>query len=135
MTIQDSLVITKTNGKRIYIVEKERKIKIWFKDKTEKGEFLEIKNDSLLINKKRTVLKYNVNSIEKIKVYGNLLRNIIGIGFEIWGGLIFIAGFSPLFAWGAAGLLISVPAWLVGFGIYKLGEFITGNRKFNLIKK
>lgn len=131
---QDGLVIQKKNGKRTYVVKKEQQIKIWIGEQIVKGAFLELRNDSLSINKKGIVVKYNVNEVTEIKLFGNSAKNILGGGVKIWGGAIFVAGFTPLFAWGAIGLLVAVPSWAVGYGIYKIGQFISGNRKFNLEK-
>lgn len=132
--VQDGLVIQKKNGKRTYVVKKEQQIKIWIGEQIVKGAFLELRNDSLSINKKGIVVKYNVNEITEIKLFGNSAKNILGGGVKIWGGVTFVAGFIPLFAWGPVGLFVAVPAWAMGYGIYKIGELISGNRKFNLEK-
>ena len=133
--IQDSLVIKKNNSKRTCIVNKNQKIKIWVGDQTEKGSFYNIRNDTMSINKNGEIIRYSINDIRKIKVYGNLARNIIGGGFKIWGGAIFVAAFIPILDVGPAGLIISIPSWLVAFGIYKVGDFLDGNKTFNLEEK
>ncbi|MFK7925635.1 MAG: hypothetical protein AB8H47_27030 [Bacteroidia bacterium] len=134
---QDSLLIERFNGKRAHIVKEGRLIKIWVGEEKIRGEFLGRKGDSLSIkeiNTEGTILKYHVNDISKIKIFGNLVRNIIGWPIKIWGGAIVVAGFAPLFDWGPAGFLITIPAWIVGTGIYLIGVFISGTRVFNLEK-
>jgi hypothetical protein len=133
---QDNLVIQKTNGKKSYVVQKDQTIKIWAGKQTEKGKFFELRDDSISINTQGNILKFHVDDITKIKLFGNnVVRNIASGGVKIWGGAIIVAGFSPLLTWGAPGLLISVPAWAVGYGIYRIGHFISKNKTFNLKKK
>ncbi len=135
-TTPDDLVIQKTNGKKSYVVQKNQTIKIWTNKQTEKGAFIELNDDSLSIKAKGNVLKFHVNDITKIKLFGkSVVRNVASGGVKIWGGAIFVAGFGPLLSWGAPGLLISVPAWAAGYGMYKVGSLISSNRTLNLKKK
>lgn len=136
-TTQDSLIIERFNGKREYVVKEGRLIKIWLGEEVARGTFLGREGDILSIktinvNAEGTIVKYNINEISKIKIFGNVVRNIIGWALKIWGGAVAVAGFTTLFEWGAVGLLILVPALVVGAGIYLIGAFISGTRKFNL---
>lgn len=130
----DSLVIKKTNGKKTYIIKKGREIKIWVGKPANKGTFLGVQNDTISINSNGAVLKYHKDDISKIKIFENLGRNIIGGALKIWGGAIMVAGVVPLITIGPEALIISVPAWAVGYAFYKMGDIISGNRKLNLQK-
>lgn len=131
---QDSLVIKKNNGKKTYIIKKGREIKIWVGKPANKGTFLGVQNDTISINSNGAVLKYHMDDISKIKIFENLGRNIIGGALKIWGGAIMVAGVVPLITIGPEALIISVPAWAVGYAFYKMGDIISGNRKLNLQK-
>ena len=85
ITTQDSLVISKNNGKRTCVVKKERKIKIWVGKKADTGEFLGLDNDSLILKYNGSNKKYNVNDIVKIKIFENLGRRLVGGGAKIIG--------------------------------------------------
>ncbi len=135
-TAPDFMVIQKTNGKKSYVVQKNQTIKIWAGKQKEKGAFIELSDDSVSIKAEGNVLKFHVNDITKIKLFGkSVVRNVAGVGLKIWGGTVFVAGFGPLLSWGGPGLLISVPAWAVGYGMYKVGSIISSNKTFNLKKK
>lgn len=133
--IQDSLVIKKNNGKRTYVIKRGREIKVWIGRRAHKGEFIELKNDTLSISENRAVSKYYVNDISKIKIFENVERNIIGSALKIWGGALIVAGIVPPITLGPGGFIISVPAWAIGYGMLKAGDLIIGNRKMNLKKK
>ena len=133
--IQNDLVIQKTNGRRSYVVQKDQTIKIWTSKQSKKGKFLELRGDTLLFNSEGRIIKFDVANISKIKLYGKGVKRIVGGGVKIWGGVIIAAGFGPLLSWGAPGLLISVPAWVAGYGIYKVGGFISQNRTFKLNRR
>ncbi|MBO3697523.1 hypothetical protein [Roseivirga sp. E12] len=132
---QDSLVIKKNNGKKTYVIKKGREIKIWAGRSTHRGALVEFKNDTLLINEEGAILKYSVSDISKIKIFENIEINIIGSALKIWGGALIVAGIVPPITLGPGGFIITVPAWAIGYGMYKIGGLISGNRKLNLKKK
>lgn len=132
---QDSLIIRKNNGQKAFIIKKGREIKLWADRPAKKGTFLALENDTVSIESNGAILKYHKNDISKIKIFENIERNIIGGALKIWGGAIMVASIVPLITLGPGGLIISVPGWIVGYGIYTLGDIISGNRKLNLRKK
>lgn len=134
-SFQDSLVIKKNNGKRIYVIKKGREIKIWTGKSTHRGALVEFKNDTVVISEEGAILKYSVSDISKIKIFENIERNIIGSALKIWGGALIVAGIVPPIALGPGGFIITIPAWAIGYGMYKFGDLISGNRKLNLKKK
>lgn len=140
-TAQDSLIIERFNGKREFVVKEGRLIKVWVGERVERGTFLGRKGDTLSIKtisvntNEGLIIKYNITDISKIKIFGIVIRNLVGLALKIWGGAVAVAGIvAPFALGGAGGLIITFPALIVGGGIYLIGAFISGTRKFDLEK-
>ncbi len=144
---EDSLVIQKNGPKNQFVIYTGNVIKVWTDNKaTVKGKFVSFDGFNITINNDGLKLKIPINTLSKVKRFGNtgvqILGTVIlvaGVGLMVAGGAGVIAGLILLLSDSAAGL--AYPAIILGgalygglgFALWKGGDAIIG-RRVNLNK-
>ena len=135
---QDSLVIQKEQSDKQIIIRPGEKIKVWMGDKRTKiGKFQALDQGKvmLIIGSKEHAIP--VHEIEKMRIYGNRLAQVIGGGMVVlgaggmvFGGISLVAGTLALLADDIGAIILVAVPFLGGggFGLFKLGKRITGRR-------
>lgn len=143
LTVQDSLIIEKNNGKRTYVILPETKIKVWTESGKIKGNFKRVENGEVVISVEGEEKRIAIKAIEKLKIKKSGIQEglggvlvVVGGGAVVFGGISLVAGVVAYFD-GTLGviILVAVPFLVLGgLGLYALGKLIRG-KKFNLLKK
>lgn len=142
--VVDSFIIAKENSSREVVVRKGQKIRIWLDSKQSiTGEFDGIEGGKIKLKRNNESISSTLSSVSKVKLFNQQAAQIAGTILSLtgavtmgFGAIALIAGIVALSSaeLGAIIIIVVPPLAFGGFGLYKLGQALSGN-KYNLNKK